>query len=243
MLSIIIPAVNEENYIGAILKSIKAQTFQDCEIIVADAGSSDRTVQIAKEFGCRVTSGGSPARGRNQGAEAALGEIFLFLDADNHLPDRDFLEKAVRQFREKKLAVASFPIYPADNPIDKSIYFIYNVWVDITQKFLPHATNSIMVTRDVHFQIGGFDEEIKLAEDHDYARRAACRGRFGFIKGSPIFTSSRRFERDGRLLTYLKYLLAGIYIMLAGPIKSDIFNYHLGGFFKKEKGGIIKKHD
>ncbi len=237
MLSIIIPALNEEKYIGGILKSLKLQTFHDYEIIVADAGSTDATRQIAESFGCRIVHGGSPARGRNEGAKEASGEIFLFLDADNFLPAQDFLEKVLRRFREKKAQVASFPIYPADNPIDKSIYSIYNAWVSITQKFLPHATNSIMVAREVHFRIGGFDEEIKLAEDHDYARRAARCGRFIFISGSPIFTSSRRFERDGRIPTYLKYLLAGIYILLVGPIKSNIFNYHLGGFFKKGKGG------
>jgi len=52
-------------------------------------------------------------------------------------------------------------------------------------------------------------------------------GKYGFIKTKPVLTSSRRLEKDGRLKTYLKYLLAGIYMALFGPIKKDIFKYKM----------------
>lgn len=70
MLSIIVPALNEEKYLPILLSQIKKQNFNsDSEIIVADAGSKDKTVEIARNYGCKIIPGGLPARGRNEGAK------------------------------------------------------------------------------------------------------------------------------------------------------------------------------
>ncbi len=53
-LSIIIPTYNEEEYLPKLLYSIKEQNFKDYEIIVADAGSIDKTKEIAESYGCKV---------------------------------------------------------------------------------------------------------------------------------------------------------------------------------------------
>jgi glycosyltransferase involved in cell wall biosynthesis len=225
MLSIIIPTLNEEKYLPILLNQIKKQNFSDYEIIVADGGSKDKTVEIAKQFGCIITKGGNPAKGRNEGAKIAKGDVFLFMDADNiYLPD-NFLEKLLNDFKKRNLGVASFPIYPNGNWFDKFAYGLYNWWVKTTQNFLAYATNSVLVKREVFEKVGGFDEDIKIGEDHDFAKRAAKISKFGFIETEPVLTSTRRFERDGRLKTYLKYFLAGIYMLFLGPVKSDIFKY------------------
>lgn len=225
MLSIIIPTKNEEKNLPILLSQIKKQDFSDYEIIVADAGSQDRTVEIAQGFGCIIIKGGLPAKGRNEGAKTARGDIFLFMDADNIFLPEGFLRDLLQKFKKRNLDVASFPIYPKGNFFDKIAYGLYNFWVELSQKFLPHATNSVLIKRKLFEQIGGFDEEIKIAEDHDLARRAAKLGKFGFIKTKPVLTSARRFEKEGRLKTYFKYILAGIYMILFGPIKKDIFKY------------------
>ena len=110
MISIIIPTLNEEKYLPHLLKSIKEQDFfsnpEKLEIIVADAGSEDKTVEIAKSFGCQITKGGLPAKGKNEGAKIARGDLFLFLDSDVIL-DKNYLKKALKEFRERKLSVAS----------------------------------------------------------------------------------------------------------------------------------------
>jgi glycosyltransferase involved in cell wall biosynthesis len=227
MLSIIIPTLNEEKYLPLLLKSIKRQRFSGYEIIVSDAGSSDNTLSIARAFGCRITKGGNPARGRNEGAKIARGDKFLFFDADNIYLPNFFLEKLLVEFEKRKLDIASFPIYPQGNGFDKFAYKIYNWWVEKVQNFFPYATNSILVRREIHEKINGFDEEITIGEDHDYAKRGAKVGKFGYIKTEPVLTSTRRFERDGRLKTYSTYLLAGAYMALFGPIKKDIFKYRL----------------
>lgn len=226
MLSIIIPALNEEKYLPLLLKEIENQDFEDdLEIIVADAGSVDKTVKIAKDYGCKVIRGGVPARGRNEGAKAAKGNVFLFMDADNISLPENFLKKLTGDFEKRRLGVASFPIYPKGNSFDRIAYGIYNKWVKCVQSFSAWATNSVLVKRKVFEKINGFDEEIKIAEDHDFAKRASKISKFGFIETEPVLTSIRRFEKDGRLKTYLKYILAGIYMFFFGPVKKNIFNY------------------
>jgi len=224
MISIIIPTLNEEKYLPKLLKSIKKQNFNDYEIIVADANSIDKTVEVAKSFACKITKGGLPAIGRNQGAKIAKGDIFLFIDADSALPD-DFLDSLLKEFKKRNLDIASFPLYVKGNRFDKFAYWIYNFWTKISAKFLPHTTNSLLVKKEIHQKINGFDEEIKIGEDHDYVKRAAKYGKFAFIKTKPILASDRRFKKDGRFKTYLKYILAGIYMLIFGPVKSDKIRY------------------
>ena len=192
---------------------------------MADAGSIDRTLEIAKEYGCRIVPGGLPARGRNEGAKVAQGDTLLFMDADNIFLPEKFLENLLEEFKKRKLDIASFPIYPQGNGFDKFAYGLYNNWVNLTQRFFAYATNAVLVRKKIHQKIGGFDEEIKIAEDHDFAKRASKVGKFGFIKTKPVLTSLRRFERDGRFKTYLKYFLAGIHMIFLGPVKTDIFKY------------------
>jgi len=224
MLSIIIPTLNEEKYLPRLLKSIKQQDFLDCEIIVADAGSQDKTVEIAKNFGCKIVKGGLPAHGRNQGAKTAQGNIFLFLDADLILPE-NFLIDLLGEFRQRKLSAASTLLAPQGKQIDKVFFGIYNFWAKISQRFLQHGGQVILVKSKIHEKINGFDEEIKLGEDHVYLREAVRFGKFGFLSSTFAFSSSRRFEKDGRFKTYLKYVLGGVYMLFLGPIKSDIFKY------------------
>ncbi|MBD3208349.1 MAG: glycosyltransferase [Candidatus Nealsonbacteria bacterium] len=233
MLSIIIPTLNEGKNLPRLLKALKKQTFKDYEIIISDAGSTDRTLDIARSYGCKIVKGGLPARGRNEGAKAAQGEMLLFTDADNILVSETFLETVIKIFTERGLGVASFSIYPQGNFVDKFAYKIYNFWVKVSQSFLPHATNTILVEEEVHQAIKGFDEQVKLAEDHEYVRRASRCGKFGFIEEGVILTSARRMEEKGRVKTYLKYLLAGLYMLVLGPIKSDFFRYDMGKWLEK----------
>src|SRR5687768_1992393 len=124
MLSIVIPTINEEEYLPNLLESIKKQNFKDYEIIVADAGSKDKTVEIAQKHGCTIVPGGLPAKGRNNGAKAARGELLFFLDADTVLPAR-FFEKSLYEFNKRNLSIASFCLRPY--PENKLIYFLVDI--------------------------------------------------------------------------------------------------------------------
>ncbi|MEA3453046.1 MAG: glycosyltransferase [Patescibacteria group bacterium] len=228
MISIIVPTLNEEKYLPRLLKSIEKQKFDgDLEIIVADANSKDRTKEIAQEFGCNIVRGGLAAKGRNEGAKAAKGELLFFVDADILLP-KGFLKNVLEKFKKNSLDMATFLIFP-DKKRTSCILF-FKVFNFIT-RIIPLAfMGTILIKRDVHKRINGFDEEIKLAEDHDYLWRARHFGKHKRIKDARIYGSIRRFEKDGMARTSAIYLLAGIYILIFGPIKKNIFNYKLNHY-------------
>jgi len=233
MLSIIIPTLNEEEYLPVLLEGIKKQNFKDYEIIVADAGSGDKTREVAATFGCRLISGGLPAKGRNLGAKAAKGDLFLFLDADVILPE-GFLEKAVKEFNKRNLDVASVLIDPQTQKKMIKFFFdyFYNYPIKKLEKFIPYGAMGYLTKKNIHQKIRGFDENIKIAEDHDYVRRAAKFGKFGVLKEVKISISLRRFYEDGWLKVILKYIFAELHYHFLGPVTSDIFSYKFGHYKK-----------
>jgi glycosyltransferase involved in cell wall biosynthesis len=238
MISIIIPTLNEERYLPKLLESIRNQNFDGkYEIIIADANSLDKTREIAESFGCKVVKGGLPAKGRNEGARVARGEIFLFIDADVILP-KDFLKNTLEEFLKRNLDCGGFLAYPQNKKIIyKAIFTVYNLWAKATEKIFPSGWMAILTKRDLHYKIKGFDEEVKIGEDHWYLKNASKFGRFGIIRSTRIFGSTRRFENDGIFLTCLKYIFAGLHMLFLGPIKSNIiryeFNHYKNNRYKK----------
>ena len=228
MISIIIPAWNEEKYLPKLLDCLKRQTYKDYEIIVADAKSTDKTVKIAKKHGCRITQGGLPAVGRNNGAKIAKGSILLFLDADSMIK-KDFIKYALDEIKKNNLDAAGSCLYPSTNKqIDKIILGIFNAWILATQYFYPNACGTgILCKKWLHKKISGFDETIKLGEDMDYVRMAGKFGKFGIIKNSKIIYSMRRYNKEGRFKVSFKILLSLFYRIFFGEIRSNIFKYDL----------------
>ena len=228
MLSIIIPTLNEEKYLPLLLESIKKQGFFDCEIILADAGSQDKTLEIAKKYSCKIIPGGLPAKGRNEGAKIAKGEVLFFLDADTVLPD-NFLNKALLEFKERSLDIASFCLIAL--PKNKLSSFLLNIFYNqpiiLLETALPHAATGIFVRKEMFEKVGGFDEDVKLAEDHYLARRAkeVFQAKCGIIKTTEVFVSDRRFRTDGWVTIGIKYLLCELHLIFIGPVRSDIFKY------------------
>lgn len=238
MISIVIPALNEEKYLPLLLESIKKQNFKDYEIIVADAGSRDKTIEIAKKYGCIIAPGGLPAKGRNEGAKIAKGETIFFVDADAIMPD-DFLSKAINEYKKRKLDIASFCLIPI--PISKvSSFFLdtfYNQPIVLFEKTLPHAAMGILIKKELFKKLGGFGEDIKLAEDHYLARCAKklFKAKFGIIKSTEIFISDRRFVKDGWFSIGVKFLLCELHLIFLGPVRSDIFKYRFDHYRDKAK--------
>jgi len=236
MLSIIIPSLNEEKYLPLLLASIKEQKFNDYELILADAGSKDKTVEIAKKYGCIITSGGLPAKGRNEGAKIAKGDLLFFLDSDVILSE-GFLDKSLSEFNERNLDIASYCIktYPQNRFIDHLLEDYYNRPMRFLEKVLPHAAMGILVKKDLFDELKGFDETIRIAEDMDFARRANKIANFGIIKSVVLYSSDRRLKTDGWFRTGIKFFLCELHMIFIGPVRSDIFKYKFGHYKNKEK--------
>lgn len=228
--SVVIPTKNEEEHLQILLSSIRAQTFRPIDIVVADAKSTDKTIEVAKKYGATVVRGGLPGPGRNAGARKAKGEIIFFLDADVELKDRDFFKKVIKEFKEKEFDVATADVSPIEgNAYDKFAHNFYNNYVRLWGRHHPHAPGFfIVIKKELHEKINGFDETVVFAEDHDYAIRANKVGKFGFLSCVKIDVSIRRHERDGRLCIAIKYILAELYILFFGAIRHNAFNYTFG---------------
>lgn len=228
MISIIIPTYNEEMYLPRLLNCIKKQSYKDYEIIVADANSRDKTLLIAKKYGCRIVKGGIPSVGRNNGAKMAKGDILLFLDADSTI-DKDFLGNSLKEIETRKLDVGGVYLNPlSNNVLDRIFLGIFNCWIFLMQFFYRNACGSgIFCKKWLHRKVRGFDETIRLSEDMDYVNRCGKHGKFRIIKSAKLYFSMRRYELEGRLKVGLKLLLSVFYRILFGEIRSDIFNYRL----------------
>lgn len=238
-LSIIIPCKNEETHLPRLLTSIRAQTFKDYEVIVADTHSTDRTAAIAERFGTRVVEGGMPGVGRNRGALHATGDDLLFLDADVVLPSKRFLADVIQEFDAKKADVATCRVKPLSHKlIDRAFHGIYNAYVKLTERVLPHAPGfCIMIRRHTHEGIKGFDESVVFAEDHEYVQRARKSGhRFRLLDSHPIAVSVRRFDKDGRWGIAIKYIFGELRMIVKGPFRKKMpFTYQMGGDERKRR--------
>ncbi len=236
MLSIVIITKNEEENLPKLLASIKGQTVQPKEIIVADAKSEDKTREIARKHGCKVVEGGLPSVGRNMGAKVATQEYVLFFDADVQLFETDLLDKSLREMKKRKLDFGTFDVKPLDGGIvDEILHWLYNKYVRLIAPLHQHAAGfCILVRRDFHERVGGFDQKITFCEDHEYAVRANKAGRYGILSPA-VHTSVRRFDRDGRLNIAIKYIMAELHFWFKGPIYGDKFNYTFEHEKKKKK--------
>lgn len=234
-LSVVIPALNEADNIADLLVALAQQTRLPDEIIVADAGSTDDTPEIVKQHGAKIVSGGLPAVGRNAGAAAATGDLILFLDADV-LPTPQFIETILSEFVQHELDTATCLMQAiSDRQLYHLLHQATNLYLIATQKINPHAPGFvILIRRDIHDRIGGFDETLALAEDHDYVNRAAQGGRFGVLRHVHLPVSVRRLQTDGTIPLIVKYLWVEAHVMTKQPVRSTPFTYQFGkhGQFK-----------
>jgi len=234
--SVVIPTMNEEENITLLFRDIQKQTMQPNEIIIADAHSTDGTVHVAKKFGAIVVEGGLPGIGRNKGAEIAQSEILIFFDADIRLFDKNFLENAMNEFTDRALGIATADLKPmSENWFDIFGHKVYNWLVRRWAKKKPHAAGSfIMVRKDVHDAIGGFDEEILLGEDRVYTLQAGNIAKYAVLNTVEVNVSVRRMTKDGRIRTVITYIIAEIHMRFIGSIKHNKFHYNFR-YEKKKK--------
>ena len=205
--SIIIPTYNEEEYLPNLLTSIQRQEFDDLEVIIADAHSADKTVEIAESFGCKVVPGGLPATGRNNGAKVADGEFLLFLDADSVLTN-NYISSAIEEFELHNLGIAITQIVPLEKGfINEISHEFANYLTKQISHIKPHGAGcyGILTYKTLHEKVGGFDESIDFGEDTDYIERIGKISRFKVLENPRLLISTRRLEEEGLKDITLKY--------------------------------------
>ncbi|MFP4377904.1 MAG: glycosyltransferase [Spirochaetales bacterium] len=242
-LSIIVPTYNEEELLPRLLRDLKKQRRIDFEVIVADARSEDRTREIARDSGAKVVDGGLPAEGRNAGAAVAQSPLLLFLDADVRMR-RGFLQRAIEEFDSRDLVAATCRVKPLSPfSTDRILHNFANLFVRLTQESDPNAPGyCIFVTKDVFDRVGGFDETLKVAEDHNFVKRAAEHGRFRLLNSAKILVDVRRFDKEGRLGYAIKNVKVSVYRALQGEITRDneYVDYEFGDYSEDDVSGSKK---
>src|ERR1700735_4984615 len=203
-LTIVIPAKNEVAMLPRLLESLCKQDYvgmAGTRVLVADAGSTDGTVEAALGFRGRlageVIPGGLPSVGRNAGAKLAATKYVLFLDADVELPEPTLLRRALWRMRRRSLHLATTNIACRQGGFfDDALYAGNNLMQYVGSFLKPFATGMFMLfDREAFWTLGGFNERALFAEDYLLSKGGA-RTRFRIVRGK-VLTTNRRFQKLG----------------------------------------------
>lgn len=178
--SIIIPAKNEEQNIGLCLDSINAMNFdrERFEVLLIDNGSSDRTVDIAKDKGARVfiQPDVTISQLRNFGSSQAKGKVLAFIDADCSV-EKNWLQEASRYLNDTCMSCfGSPPVVPDDATWVQQTWFLVRQKKMQVEEVAWLESMNMFVRRDLFLAIGGFNEELITCEDYDLSLRLQKHG-------------------------------------------------------------------
>ena len=214
LVSIIIPTFNEERYIQKTLEAV-GRVQGNIEVIVADGGSDDTTVDIAHQNCARVITSD---RGRgiqmHSGASMACGQALLFLHADT-TPPPEAAALIVEVFAGDVLTVGgNFDIrFDGNGPAARFLTWLYP---KLGQLGLCYGDSGIFVRASSYKKIGGFNP-FPIFEDLDLVRRLKQEGRMNHLPVA-VVTSSRRFEGRSFALTFARWsILQTLYLLGMSP--------------------------
>lgn len=195
-ISIIIPTLNEEENIGSLLQSLRSlgeQELRQCEIIVVDGGSTDRTLERCQDADQLVHSSPGRAIQQNRGACASQGEILLFLHADCRLKPGGLT--AIRKLMELNQVVAGCFSQQIDHCAWKFRLLEWGNRQRVRWFGSAYGDQGIFMTRKTFEQAGQFPE-VPFLEDLLLMKKVRRLGKVGLLKHR-IITSPRRWKKTG----------------------------------------------
>lgn len=176
IVSVIIPAYNEEKYLGKCLDSLQNQTYPYFEIIVIDDGSKDKTKYIASKYKVKLwsISHGGPGRAKNFGASKAIGEILVFLDADM-FANRDYLQKIIDPIIQGD-AISTYTLAEYIANGDNIWAKCWNINSDLPENRRIPENNKTRglafraIRRDKFINTGGYDPKLGYIDDRSLVK-------------------------------------------------------------------------
>jgi rSAM/selenodomain-associated transferase 2 len=216
-LSVIIPTLNEQNCLPALLSDLNAQKAVRLEIIIADGGSTDGTLKCCRRFDPILVQA---PRGRasqlNAGFRRSTGSDVLFLHADSRIKDANLLRNA-RQYWHDALArkgqdtvAGHFALkFIRTNPSHKMAFRYTEGKTHFNRVNTTNGDQGFLLKRTFFETLGGFDESQHFLEDQKLAEKIRRRGTWITLPGL-LYTSGRRFEEAGyhRLYILMSMLMA-----------------------------------
>lgn len=208
--SVVIPAHNEEKYIGKCLRSVigasKYVKPDNVEIIVVANRCTDRTCAIAEHYGAAVLKNDDKciAAIRNTGVKAAKGEIVVTIDADSRMSRYALAEIRDKLGSGKFIGGGTMPKFDRMSLgiAVSSLYVLWNL-LPVMIKNGGYVSGAMFWFCKRDFEaINGFDEQLVSLEDMDFALRLKKRGRrkgkkYGTLNRSYVLTSARKFDEFG----------------------------------------------
>jgi glycosyltransferase involved in cell wall biosynthesis len=182
LLTIVIPCKNEKNIISKTLDLLNYQTnIHGVKVVVCDSSNDGMTKLsllnrleynlITDNFNLNLIEGGLPATARNNGFKLVSTPYVLFMDADIFLLDSELLNNAVLKIQNENLDLVSVR-FRTDNGDYNYVYKVFDVLQKLSRLISPFCLGGFMLTKTSKFkEIGGFDEEVKVAEDYVYSKQ------------------------------------------------------------------------
>ena len=238
-ISIVIPALNEENFLPHLLTSLMEQTKKDFEVVVVDGSSSDKTVEVAKSFSSKlpeleviVSAKASLPLQRNIGARASSGEWLVFIDADSVVLPY-FIER-IERFIEEQSPVLFTTWFRPDSEFSGDALFtlIANLFVEGSIVFhRPITPGPLTVIRHEIFDlVDGYNETLTFGEDYDFTQRIVTQGITPKILRETLYVFSlRRVRKDGKPRFIRLYAKGSLLVLLTKRNLNHVKSYVMGG--------------
>jgi rSAM/selenodomain-associated transferase 2 len=198
--SIIMPVLNEEAVLENQLAYLSRQcTHYDCELLIVDGGSIDRTISIAERYGRIVTAPRGRAVQMNAGAAAASGDVLVFLHADTQLPEGPF-DAIKHALQSRQVVGGAFRLcFNCDSWPYRLVAFTTNLRSRMRTLFT--GDQAYFIRAESFRAIGGYPEQ-PLMEDLEIITRLRTLGKVVLLP-QYVTTSARRHKKLGLLRSVL----------------------------------------
>lgn len=202
-ISVIVPAHNEEKFIEGCLRAILRSAEQisiALEIIVVLNRCDDATQTIAEQYNaiCLTDESRCIAAVRNKGCLAATGDIIVTCDADSRLHP-NALKNVIETLSQPRIIGGGMRIvFDRYSPGIRATQCM----LDIAEKLTGLPCGAFWTTKEAFLAVSGFNEQLTVAEDVDFARKLKAYGKsiskkYILLKSSPLITSTRKFDHFG----------------------------------------------